>query len=412
MSDRTSPGAPKVSVIIATYNRSAVLRYAIQTVLWQMFGDFELIVAGDCCSDDSESLVRSFGDPRIRWLNLPENSGSKSLPQNAGIAISRAQLIAYLAHDDLWHPEHLATVVRAIEESGADFAHTVALYVPPAGQTQRHISGVFPTEFRRGHALVHSSVIHRKNVIEKIGGWPDYRETQLPGDHVFWIRAAEAGLRFQAVPRVTVWKFNASSRPGCYITKRCDEQARYFGLIRDDPALVEKELIEVARSAMVHGLGPLEIVRSGRDAPPGAFVESLRRIRGLDPTEPMAALALDADTQSLHITPAFELPVQIRTGEKFEVEARVQNDTGFTLFSHPPHPVLASYHWVRRDGSLAVWDGCRTALIPPLPARTSLHYFMTIVAPTEPGPYELQLAMVQEGIGWFDATAAGLCDVA
>jgi len=411
MTDQSSRPRPRVSVIIATYNYSAVLRYAIQTVLWQTFGDFELIVAGDCCSDDSEQLVRSFDDSRIRWLNLPENSGSKSLPQNAAIAIARAELIAYLAHDDLWHPEHLATAVRAIEESGADFAYTVALYVPPAGQTQRNISGVFPTEFRSGHVLVHSSVIHRMDVIEKIGGWPDYRETRMPGDHLFWIRAAEAGLRFQSVPKVTVWKFNASSRPGSYITKRSDEQARYFALIRDDPALVEKELIDVARSAMVDGLRPLETVRSGRDAPPGAFIEHLRRIRGLDPTEPMRALPSNPDQQLLHIAPAFDLPVQLRAGEKIEVEARIQNDTDFTLFSHPPHPVHAAYHWRRPDGSPAVWDGFRTALIPPLPARTALHYFMTIVAPTESGRYELELAMVQEGARWFEGIVAGICDV-
>src|SRR6476619_8471519 len=96
MSDRTSPGAPKVSVIIATYNRSAVLRYAIQTVLWQTFGDFELIVAGDCCTDDSESLVRSFGDPRIRWLNLPENSGCNCFPRKAVCAIPRRKLMPFL----------------------------------------------------------------------------------------------------------------------------------------------------------------------------------------------------------------------------------------------------------------------------------------------------------------------------
>jgi glycosyltransferase involved in cell wall biosynthesis len=39
--------APKVSVIIATYNYSTVLRYAIRSVLWQTFRDFELIVVGD-----------------------------------------------------------------------------------------------------------------------------------------------------------------------------------------------------------------------------------------------------------------------------------------------------------------------------------------------------------------------------
>ena len=75
-----SQDAPRVSVLIATYNYSSVLHYAVASVLRQSFRDFELIVAGDCCTDDSEAVVQSFGDARVRWLNLSENSGSKSLP--------------------------------------------------------------------------------------------------------------------------------------------------------------------------------------------------------------------------------------------------------------------------------------------------------------------------------------------
>jgi glycosyltransferase involved in cell wall biosynthesis len=251
----STENTPKISVIIATYNYSSVLRYAIATVLWQTFRDFELIVVGDACTDDSETVVRSFGDPRLRWLNLAENSGSKSIPQNAGIKMARGEYIAYLAHDDLWHPCHLETVLNAIEKSGADLVYSVALYVPPPGETPRPVSGIFPEgEFRPGHVLVHSSVLHRKKLIDDVGGWPDPRVERVPGDQLFWTRVIESGKRFQSVPKVTVWKFNASSRPDSYKLQRCDEQARYFELIRDDPALAERELIDVLEAAMRHGL--------------------------------------------------------------------------------------------------------------------------------------------------------------
>ncbi len=136
--------------------------------------------------------------------------------------------------------------------------HSVAIYVPPPGQTERHVSGIFPDKFQSGHALVHSSVIHRQDVFARIGFWPDPRTTQIPGDHLFWKRAADAGMKFTAVPRLTVWKFNASSRPNSYREQKSDEQARYFQLIAEDLNLAEKELIDLARSAMIHGLRPLE----------------------------------------------------------------------------------------------------------------------------------------------------------
>jgi glycosyltransferase involved in cell wall biosynthesis len=394
---------PKVSVIIATYNYSSVLRYAIATVLWQTFNDFELIVVGDCCTDDSEAVVHSFGDERVRWLNLPENSGNKAIPQNAGIRVARGEYIAYLAHDDLWHPDHLETLVGAIERSGADLTYSVALYVPPPGDTRRHVSGIFPDgKFRSGYALVHSSVIHRKTLIDDVGEWPDYRVERMPGDHVFWTRAIEIGKSFFGVPKVTVWKFNASSRPDCYLHQRCDEQARYFALIRDDPALAERELIDVARSAMFHGLEPLKTYRVSRDAPPGAYNRFLRRIRGLEPPQPMEALNLASEEKPFSIDFAKKLPRELRVGERLEVELRIQNNSAFRLSSDNPHPMNFSYHWLHPDGSIAEGEGERTPLIPSLQGHSILHYFVTIIAPNAIGSYRLHPALVQEGVRWFD----------
>ncbi|PJF27365.1 MAG: hypothetical protein CUN53_04330 [Phototrophicales bacterium] len=68
--------ACRTSVLIATFNGSAVLRYAIESVLHQTVTDWELRVTGDGCTDDSAEVVASFNDPRIHWHNLPENSGS------------------------------------------------------------------------------------------------------------------------------------------------------------------------------------------------------------------------------------------------------------------------------------------------------------------------------------------------
>src|SRR5207237_3167280 len=104
------------------------------------------------------------------------NSGSKSLPQNAGIAGARGRFIAYLAHDDLCHLLHLETVVAAVEQNKADLVYSVAVYVPPPGEPLRLVSGIFPDgQFLKGYALVHSTVIHPVSLIHELGDWPDYR---------------------------------------------------------------------------------------------------------------------------------------------------------------------------------------------------------------------------------------------
>jgi len=105
--------SPRVSVIIATYNWSSVLPYSIGSVLRQTMQDFEILVVGDGCTDDSEAVVAAIGDPRIRWFNLPANSGHQSAPNNEGLRQARGELIAYLGHDDLWLPHHLGAHVAA-----------------------------------------------------------------------------------------------------------------------------------------------------------------------------------------------------------------------------------------------------------------------------------------------------------
>jgi glycosyltransferase involved in cell wall biosynthesis len=85
---------PQVTVILSTYNWSSVLRHAIASVLGQSFADFELLVIGDGCTDDSEQVAAESGDPRVRWIGLPKNSGHQSVPNNEGLRQARGAFIA------------------------------------------------------------------------------------------------------------------------------------------------------------------------------------------------------------------------------------------------------------------------------------------------------------------------------
>ena len=129
--------APLVSVITATYNWSSVLRYAIESVLWQTLQNFEMLIIGDGCTDDSSGVVASFQDRRLRWHNLPVNSGHQSEPNNAGLAMACGKYVAYLGHDDLWYPTHLASLVDELEKTNADIANSICLMIGPPGSGVR-----------------------------------------------------------------------------------------------------------------------------------------------------------------------------------------------------------------------------------------------------------------------------------
>jgi len=100
---------PRVTVIIPTYNRAGCLREAVDSVLAQDFRDFELIVVDDGSTDDTPRLLQEYGDA-IRVFRQ-ENRGV-SAARNAGIAVSRGALIAFLDSDDLWLQVKLARQVE------------------------------------------------------------------------------------------------------------------------------------------------------------------------------------------------------------------------------------------------------------------------------------------------------------
>jgi glycosyltransferase involved in cell wall biosynthesis len=232
---------PRVSVIMATWNWSSVLPFSIGSVLRQDMADFELLVVGDGCTDDSEAVVKAIGDPRVQWVNLPERSGHQSMPNNEGLRRARGDYIAYLGHDDLWLPHHLACLTAALE-AGADVAYAMARLVGAQGGGE--FDSVVP-DYRPGWWLPPSSVVHRRSLAERTGGWADYRTLAEDPDSELWSRFHASGARFRLVPRLTVIKFPAAQRKDVYRERPCHEQAAWSARIAAGEAVEAEELAQM-----------------------------------------------------------------------------------------------------------------------------------------------------------------------
>ena len=108
--------APKVSVIVTTYNRASLLPRAVASVLAQTYEDYELIVVDDCSTDDTPEVTRTFVDPRIRIVRHPDNRGHPAAV-NTGIRLARGEYVAFLDDDDEWLQTKLS---RQLETLDAD----------------------------------------------------------------------------------------------------------------------------------------------------------------------------------------------------------------------------------------------------------------------------------------------------
>lgn len=108
-----------VSVVIPAYNRAHTIRAAIQSVLWQTYGNLELIVVDDCSLDGTREVVAGFSDSRIRFVTLEENGGANRA-RNIGWREARGRWVAFQDSDDVWHPQKLVVQMEAISRrSGA-----------------------------------------------------------------------------------------------------------------------------------------------------------------------------------------------------------------------------------------------------------------------------------------------------
>jgi len=113
---------PTISVIIPTYNRSNLLKRAINSVLNQTFKDFELIVVDDNSADDTKEVVNRFGagDSRIKYIRHKRNKGG-SAARNTGIKHAKGEYIALLDDDDEWLPEKLEKQLNKFSELPSEY---------------------------------------------------------------------------------------------------------------------------------------------------------------------------------------------------------------------------------------------------------------------------------------------------
>jgi glycosyltransferase involved in cell wall biosynthesis len=218
---------PIFSVIMAAYNRSASMRHSIQSVLAQTCTDFELLVIGDACTDDSEEVAHSFGDRRVKWYNLVARYGSQTGPNNFGLQNARGEYVAYLGHDDLWAPDHLDTALQAFHQRDAEVVVSVAMLYGPAESGVRGVTGLFPNDsYSQRYYVPPSSLLHRRALIETVGLWRSPSQAENTVDYDFAVRLFRGGARFVTTRHLTVFKFHASWRRDSYRKRAADEQER------------------------------------------------------------------------------------------------------------------------------------------------------------------------------------------
>jgi glycosyltransferase involved in cell wall biosynthesis len=105
--------APLVTIGMPTYNRAdTFLRHALKSATGQTYPNIEIVVSDNCSPDDTEGVVKSFNDPRIRYFRQPENIGPVRNP-NFCVSQARGDYFFQLHDDDMIDEDFVESCIKA-----------------------------------------------------------------------------------------------------------------------------------------------------------------------------------------------------------------------------------------------------------------------------------------------------------
>ncbi len=193
--------APRISVIINSYNSARYIGEALESVLAQTLTPFERIVMDDGSSDATEAVVREYG-AAFEWR--AHAHGGVASARNDSLAHVHGDLVAFLDADDYWTPTKLAVQAAAFRASptpDAVFGHVRQLLSPDLEPeaAARIWAPEYPVPGR-----IASAMLITPAALARVGGFAtDLRITEFLD---WYARALEAGLHMPMLPDLVAWR--------------------------------------------------------------------------------------------------------------------------------------------------------------------------------------------------------------
>ncbi len=173
--------APKVSVILTSFNNAKYLGAAIDSILAQSFSDFELILVDDCSQDDSARIIKAYEsrDSRVKSLLLGSNTGMSAV-RNWGFDFAAGEYIAYMDSDDVSLPARLQKQVDFLEQNPETGAvgvwvsrtnHDLTIQTGIRKCPPEHAMIVYNIFNGRILQILSGTMMIRRHFLEDISGW-------------------------------------------------------------------------------------------------------------------------------------------------------------------------------------------------------------------------------------------------
>lgn len=192
--ERESFRPPRVSVVMPVYNAEKYLREAIDSILNQTFKNFEFVVVNDASTDSSKSILESYGRA-LSVFEHPSRMGvSTSL--NLGVMHSLGEYVARMDADDMSHEKRLEVQVRFMDNNrdlfvlGGRFLSMSEDMKSIVWENKVELDhDEIKKTLKERNCMGHPTVMIRRKLFEKIGGYDESPARRHVEDYDLWVRA-------------------------------------------------------------------------------------------------------------------------------------------------------------------------------------------------------------------------------
>ncbi|MCB9217969.1 MAG: glycosyltransferase [Ignavibacteriales bacterium] len=178
-----------ISVLLPVYNGEKYIRQSIQSILNQTYKDFEFLIIDDGSTDNTENVVKSFDDSRIKYIKKEHTGLADTL--NYGLKIAKYDWVARMDADDISHPERLNEQVNLISDNYPNLIIATWAYVFKKKSILFSLETptddlILKKKLALHSVINHPTVLFNRNFIIANGGYNiNYSSFQ---DYELWLR--------------------------------------------------------------------------------------------------------------------------------------------------------------------------------------------------------------------------------